>query len=394
MLPAHTQRVLSNQDGVVPSPTVSFVVPCYKLAHVLTECVDSILRQTYGDFEILIMDDCSPDNTSDVVRCMTDPRITYVRNEQNLGHLANYNKGIALSRGKYIWLISADDRLRRPYVLERYVRLMEERPNVGYICCPGIGLQNGQETTLVDSGYFGERDNVFEGRRFASLSLRKGYGLLSPAVMVRKDCYRTISDFPLDMPHLGDWYLWLRWALDYDVAYLSDPMVNYRLHDHNMMKDLLQRVPEAVFRDEVNLLWRTRQHCAHKGFNGLARQCEDALTAKYARAAACTIYNDVYWDWSEVPASWSLTIAQCYEALRTGASSADEYARLRGKLSVYLANQHWHHGNFEQARQEYAIALREDWNMPHVWLRVLFLQAGLGRAVLFLKEMRQQLRHA
>ena len=103
------------------TPTVTFVVPCYKLAHLLPECINSILSQSFRDLEILIMDDCSPDNTADTARSFQDSRVRYIRNDQNLGHLRNYNNGIALARGKYIWLISADDYLRRPYVLENYV---------------------------------------------------------------------------------------------------------------------------------------------------------------------------------------------------------------------------------------------------------------------------------
>ena len=75
-------------------PKVSFIVPCYKLAHLLQECVTSILEQTYEDFEIFIMDDCSPDSTPDVAKSFTDSRICYVRNEINLGNIKNYNKGI------------------------------------------------------------------------------------------------------------------------------------------------------------------------------------------------------------------------------------------------------------------------------------------------------------
>jgi glycosyltransferase involved in cell wall biosynthesis len=73
------------------TPIVSFVVPCYKLAHLLRECVESILSQTYGDFEVLIMDDCSPDNTPEVAQSFQHPRVKYVRNDPNLGHLRNYN---------------------------------------------------------------------------------------------------------------------------------------------------------------------------------------------------------------------------------------------------------------------------------------------------------------
>ena len=98
-------------------PKVTFIVPCYNLAHVLPECVNSILSQSFSDFEVLIMDDCSPDNTPEVARSFSDARVRHVRNEKNQRHLANYNKGIKLAKGEYVWLISADDRLRKPYVL-------------------------------------------------------------------------------------------------------------------------------------------------------------------------------------------------------------------------------------------------------------------------------------
>src|SRR3954451_17652801 len=107
------------------NPTVSFVVPCYKLSHLLADCVSSILAQTYGDFEVLIMDDCSPDDTPAVAQSFGDSRVQHIRNEANLGHLRNYNKGVQLARGKYIWLISADDKLRKPHVLENYVQVLE-----------------------------------------------------------------------------------------------------------------------------------------------------------------------------------------------------------------------------------------------------------------------------
>src|ERR1035437_2272954 len=96
-------------------PKVTFVVPCYNLAHLLPECINSILTQSYEDFEILIMDDCSPDATPQVAQSFRDPRVKHIRNEKNLKHLANYNKGISMARGAYVWLISADDLLFKPY---------------------------------------------------------------------------------------------------------------------------------------------------------------------------------------------------------------------------------------------------------------------------------------
>src|SRR3954447_8749081 len=122
------------------NPTVSFVVPCYKLSHLLADCVSSILAQTYGDFEVLIMDDCSPDDTPRVAQSFGDSRIKHIRNEANLGHLRNYNKGINLARGKYVWLISADDRIRCEYALEEYVQLLDRNRRIGYVFCPGVGI--------------------------------------------------------------------------------------------------------------------------------------------------------------------------------------------------------------------------------------------------------------
>ncbi len=361
------------------NPTVSFIVPCYKLGHLLPECIRSIVSQTYTDFEVLIMDDCSPDNTAEVAKCFRDLRVKHVRNEQNLGHLRNYNKGISLSRGEYVWLISADDRLRRPYVLERYIQFIESHTTVGYVCCPGIALEDSAETTVLQCGYFGPRDRIFDGRDFIATSLRNAYGLLAPSVMVRKACYEKIGVFPLDMPHQGDWYLWLRWALEYDVGYLSEPMVNYRFHDLNIMKSLLEQ-RDTVFKDEVGILWRFKSDCEREGFRTVAEQCENALASRYARAAASAVYVDVY-------SSWRLSTTQCDHALLAGASNPSEYKRLRGKFFAYLANAHWRHGAFGFARLAYLNALRADWRMPRVWLKMLCLKAGLGRTGVALRRL-------
>src|SRR5689334_13989722 len=96
----------TSRGGLPVTPEVSFVVPCYKLAHLLPQCVTSVLSQSYKNFELIIMDDCSPDFTPDVVRSFHDSRVKHIRNPANLGHIRNYNKGIATARGKYVWLLS------------------------------------------------------------------------------------------------------------------------------------------------------------------------------------------------------------------------------------------------------------------------------------------------
>src|SRR5262245_60086033 len=127
-------------------PRVSFVVPCYRFGHLLADCVGSILSQSFPDLEVLIMDDCSPDETPEVAsRLSTDPRVRHIRNDKNIGHLRNYNRGLSIARGEYLWLISADDRLRRPYVVERFVRLLDAHPDVGYVFCPVLRFTDERE---------------------------------------------------------------------------------------------------------------------------------------------------------------------------------------------------------------------------------------------------------
>ena len=224
-------------------PLVSFVVPCYKLAHLLPECIHSILSQSYGNFEALIMDDCSPDNTAAVARSFQDPRVQHIRNDPNLGHLRNYNKGIGLSRGKYVWLVSADDYLRRPYVLQKYVDLLEQSPRVGYTFCSGVGVQNGVETGVVDYSRHGEHDRIIAGRDMLK-SLLETNTVLAAAVLARRECYEQVSCFPLNLGETGDWYLWSVFALFYDAGYFAEPMVCYRQHELSR----LERRPDRICR--------------------------------------------------------------------------------------------------------------------------------------------------
>lgn len=343
----------------MPTPTVSFVIPCYKLAHLLSECVNSILSQTYGDFEVLIMDDCSPDHTAEVATSFGDPRVRHIRNERNLGHLRNYNKGIGLSRGDYVWLISADDRLRRPYALERYVRLMQEHPEVGYVFCPGVGLREGVETGVVHTGvvdnyYYGPADKIFKKPDFIATALRKGGGILSPSVMVRKHCYQEISMFPLDMPHQGDTYLWFVWALEYDVAYLSDPMVNYRYHDLNMSRGLFNTAPKIIFTDEVNVLWRIKDRAESKGYRTLANLIEYFIASKYAHS---TLFEEC----DEKYAPWKMTVDECDMALRANATSEAEYGRLRQLFLAIVGGDHSSNDVVSEVTQHRALALRFLW---------------------------------
>ena len=306
-------------------PLVSFVVPCYKHGHFLAECVESILAQTFQDFEILIMDDCSPDDTPVVARSFTDSRVIHVRNERNLGHLANYNKGIGLARGKYVWLINVDDYLRRPYVLEKFVAAMERTPSAAFVFCPAVLVRGRSETP--PHRVHGPADRVFSGTRFLQRLLIRNC-VPTPAVMVRKTSYERVGTFPPDLPHAGDWYQWCRHALGGDVAYVAEPMVCYRLHDLNMTKTFMAR-PHALIADEVAVRWRVKKLAADAGLTAVVTSALDGIAADYG----LRVYGRLRDDWK-----LGLTFEEFETSLREHSEDPSEIAHITGAVLRSLAD--------------------------------------------------------
>lgn len=113
-------------------PLITVLMPTYNGAKYLKQTINSVLGQTFKDFELLIINDCSPDNTDDIVAAYTDPRIRYVKNSRNRGISGSSNYGFSLARGKYIARQDHDD-ISLPERLEKQVAYMENHPEVGIL---------------------------------------------------------------------------------------------------------------------------------------------------------------------------------------------------------------------------------------------------------------------
>jgi glycosyltransferase involved in cell wall biosynthesis len=347
-------------------PKVTFVIPCFKLAHLLSACVNSILFQTFSNFEILIMDDCSPDNTAEVAASFGDPRVKHIRNEPNLGHLRNYNKGIGLSRGKYVWLISADDYLRQPYVLQRYVELMDAHPEVGFVFCPGIKVRNGQEFEILDYSLHGNKDRIFKGRKLLATLIRQNT-IVAASGMVRKTCYEKVSVFPLDMPWGGDWYLWCVFALTTDVGYFAEPMVCYREHDLSMTTKLMKDAVDQCSREDITMPWILKRKVEEAGCQYLVKKCLDSAAHEYARHMASERYKS---------ATVMMTIAEFEESLCKSTPDEEERDFVRARVYARVADLHYWQGEYLLARKFYSSAVRKSPWMASVWAKRLLLVAG------------------
>jgi glycosyltransferase involved in cell wall biosynthesis len=349
-------------------PAVSIVVPCYNLSHLLAECVNSILSQSYSDLEVVIMDDCSPDDTAEVARSFRDPRVKYIRNEPNLGHLRNYNKGIVLSEGKYVWLISADDYLRRPYVLQRYVELLEKNPNVGYAFCDGVRVKDLTETgsSTLSSWFHGERDRVIDGHVFLK-TLLKSNSVPAASGMARRECYERIGMFPLDMPWAGDWYLWCIYALHFDVAYFAEPMVCIRVHELSMTTKLTREKLDACAAEEISIPWLIMEKAQAAGHMEVARECLRGVAHTYVRTIASELYRR---------SSLFMNLEQFEASLLRNTTTKAERNWVRARVYAGVGNECYWRNELVLARKFYQAALKEDPSMTSVHIKKLLLSLG------------------
>jgi glycosyltransferase involved in cell wall biosynthesis len=366
---------LVSADNSVGAPMVSFIVLCYKLAHLLPDCVRSILSQSYRDFEILIMDDCSPDNTAEVATSFHDPRVTHVRNDRNLGVLGNQNEGIRVSRGKYVWIISADDYLRRPYILQRYVELMEKNPQVGYTFCSGVGVRDGQETGVLDYSKYRNRDGIIKGHVFLK-RLLYGNNVLAASAMARRECYENISRFPLDVTWGGasidmmwaaDWYLWCLFAVSFDVAYFAEPMVCYREHELSITSEVTQREKlDLCVAADIAVPWLVRKRADEYGFKALSKDCLRAVAYEYARHGGSKQYRG---------STSNMSVNDFEKSLCRGTDNTKERKWIRARFYAAMGDRFYSTGNLTTAKKFYLDSLRNDPRMAEVYVK-LFLSLG------------------
>ncbi len=271
-------------------PVVTFVVPCYRLAHYLEECVGSILRQSFRDIEVIILDDASPDDTPEVARRIVaaDPtgRVSYQRNPVNLGNIRTYNLGIRIARGRYVWILSPDDRLRHPEIVSRYVQALDADPDIGFAFCPAHGIEGGLDRGVREGSRYADHDLVLTGDTLPLGIISNTREILAPSTMIRKSCYERISMFPEDLPHRGDTYVWCSIAMRHKVAYFAEAMVDYREHPGSMMTTMARGSPQAMMADDVGVLWRLSKEAARLNRPRLVRRCHRGLLIMYARYRA------------------------------------------------------------------------------------------------------------
>jgi glycosyltransferase involved in cell wall biosynthesis len=222
-------------------PNVSIIIPNYNYARYLEPRFQSILAQTYRDYEVIFLDDASTDDSVNLVRQKFGTCITHIEvNRVNSGNpFIQWNRGVRLSQGKYVWIAEADD-LCTPDFLERTVRVMENNPAVGLVYCNTSPI-NG-DGTVLDEGFYHryvsdldpsrwQHDFTAPGSTEARQYLaRKNTITNVSGVLFRREAYIQAGYAPEDMRMCGDWMTYCHVLRVADIGYLSTPLNFHRQH--------------------------------------------------------------------------------------------------------------------------------------------------------------------
>lgn len=215
---------------------VSVCIPTFNAAKYLRECIESVLAQTYPDFELLISDDGSSDNTCEIAASFSDARIRVCRLGRNMGIPYNFNNAVTLSRGSYIKLLCYDDFLE-PTCLERQVNLLDRRSEAVMVTS-GLRYvdENGRAVRAVS--HF-PREKVIGDVEVVAGTLVYGNIIGSPsAVLIRRESLLKAGPFSEDYPQFMDVEMWLRIAAQGKVAFLPEALCRFRLHPQSMTMEL------------------------------------------------------------------------------------------------------------------------------------------------------------
>jgi glycosyltransferase involved in cell wall biosynthesis len=176
-------------------PLVSIVTPAHNEEQYVAECIESVLKQTYDNWEFVILDNCSADKTSEIAQqyAASDPRLRVVRCENLVPAAANFNRALRLisSRSKYCKMVLADDWIM-PDCIERMVALMEENPTMGL-----VGAYTLQDHTILCQGLSYQKCGVYSGREICRQRLMGGPYIFGSqtSVMYRSDLVRKTDPF-------------------------------------------------------------------------------------------------------------------------------------------------------------------------------------------------------
>lgn len=225
-----------NKEIKVNSPRVSIIIPTYNRSEMIVECLESVFSQTYADYEVIVVDDGSTDNTEAALKPFLD-RITYIKHE-NKGNAAARNSGLAIAKGQLIAFLDSDD-LWLPDKLRRDVECLDSHSAVDMVCANGTFFGSpkfaGKKVVPDKRAIPLARDGVTLKAIFTRSSLRPS------AMVLRKRVIEGTNGFDPDFAACVDLDFAFRVLMKYKVIFINEPFFKMRKHDDHVSGDSERR---------------------------------------------------------------------------------------------------------------------------------------------------------
>lgn len=229
-MPVSTESTSASERGHHARPLVSIAIPTYKGAAYLPAAIESVLGQSFRDFELLIVDDHSPDETAAIVEGYTDPRIRYLRNETNLGPEGNWNRCLAEAKGLYFKLLPHDD-LLLPGCLEKQACVLrdDDAETIALTFC-ARRIQSGDKW-VATRGFPFRSAGSMGGELAVRRCVQMGTNLIGEpgAVMFRKSLAEKVGPFDGTQGYVIDLNYWFRLLRHGSAYYDPKPLAVFRV---------------------------------------------------------------------------------------------------------------------------------------------------------------------
>jgi glycosyltransferase involved in cell wall biosynthesis len=266
----------------VNRPKVSVLIPTYNYACFLAEAVESVLMQDFRDFELLIVDDCSADNTAEVVKpfCARDDRVHFSVNSTNLGMVNNWNHCLNRARGEYVKFLFGDDKLADPQALSKMITLLRDNPSAVLAASARAILDEKSSVTDI---WRPLRDGCHDGRSIIAACFTGDANLIgepSAVLFRKKDGQRGFDPKFLQIVDIEMWFHLLE---NGNLAYTREPLCAFRQHARqqstlNRMGGTSWKERGVLFASYAAKPWLPRKACFPQLF-ALRRSRQEHLEA-------------------------------------------------------------------------------------------------------------------
>jgi glycosyltransferase involved in cell wall biosynthesis len=221
-------------------PLISVIMPTYNHGRFIGEAIRSVLDQTYKNFELIVVDNHSEDNTEERVRSFGDARIKYFKFRNNDVIASSRNFGIKRSSGRYIAFLDSDD-MWLPFKLRSQVDCMEKNSDAGLMYTKCLVMKDGKTYRTAPCM------NLYNGCVFGRMILMTNVPILT--AMIRKEVVEKIGLFDEDVNLVAveDWDYWIRLSKEYRVVSSAEPSAIYREHGKNISKGLRQQLNRCLY---------------------------------------------------------------------------------------------------------------------------------------------------